>query len=57
MLIMPFLADQWPQDEQLEYAGELITRKAGASAGRILESYRKIRASEPALVDGLEIYS
>ena len=52
-----FLAGQWLADEEFEYAGQLTTRKAGASAGRILEAYRKIRACEPSLVDGLEIYS
>ena len=54
---MTSLAGQWLVDEEFEYAGQLVCRKAGASAGRILESYRKIRASEPSLVDGLEIYS
>ena len=57
MLIMTSPAGQWLVDEEFEYAGQLVSRKAGASVGRILESYRKIRASEPALVDGLEIYS
>ena len=52
---MTSLAGQWLVDEEFEYAGQLITRKAGASAGRILESYRKIRSIESALVDGIEI--
>jgi hypothetical protein len=54
---MTSLAGQWLADEEFEYAGQLISRKAGGSAGRILESYRKIRSTEPALVDGIKIYS
>ena len=54
---MTSLAGQWLVDEEFEYTGQLITRKAGASAGRTLESYRKIRSTESALVDGIEIYS
>ena len=47
----------WIKDEVFEYAGQVIRRQAGQSAGRVLESFRKVRETKPELLEHLEVYS
>ena len=47
----------WIKDEVFEYAGQVIRRQAGQSAGRVLESFRKVRDTKPELLEHLEVYS
>jgi len=47
----------WVEAEEYEYAGAIIKRDAGKSAGRVLESFRKIRSSSAALFQHFEVYS
>ena len=44
----------WREDEQFEAAGKVVTRKKGRSAGRILESWVKLR--EAGLLQNWEVY-
>ena len=48
---------KWIQTETFQVGSKTVTHSAGASAGRALESYRKLRASHPELVAEVDIMS
>ena len=50
-------AGTWLRTETFSVGEKQVVRKKGASAGRILESYRKLRDSHPDLMSKLEIMS
>ena len=48
----------WVREEKFVFNGKLVHRRAGESAGRILEPARKVRASHPELISQLsDVYS
>ena len=48
----------WVREEKFVFNGRLVHRRAGESAGRILEPVRKVRASHPELIAELsDVYS
>ncbi len=48
----------WIREEKFVFNGKLVHRRAGESAGRILEPARKVRASHPELISQLsDVYS
>ena len=48
---------KWLRTERFKIGAKEIAHSQGASVGRILEAYRKVRASHPELVAQLDIMS
>ncbi len=48
---------KWIEDEEFVYKNKRTVRKAGKAAGRILESFRKIRTLRPELFEGITVMS
>ena len=47
----------WKETEVFVYAGKKIKRKAGKSAGRIMQPWRDLRQKHPEWFEDLEVYS
>ena len=47
----------WKKSEKFEYAGKLVIRTAGKSAGRVMETFVKLRKKSPELFEDFEVYT
>ena len=50
-------AGTWVESEEFRYGAKIVKRTAGKSAGMCLKSYVDLRNKEPALFEGIEVYS